>query len=137
MLETQRSCWRLERAQGSRKLVGLRFGPGRPASQSGDAGGGAGESRKGRRGRNSGRCAWRTSVFLIGGIVGHAWKQQAPNAFVMSVDVLGPTREGVDSVDKDGAKAKYAVVTALTVPVKKSSGEPLVMLGEEEGETRA
>ena len=54
---------------------------------------------------------------------------RAPNAFVMSVDILGPTREGGD---QDGAKAKYAVVTVLTVPVKKSSGEPLVMLGEEE-----
>ena len=45
------------------------------------------------------------------------------------MDILGPTREGGD---QDGAKAKYAVVTVLTVPVKKSSGEPLVMLGEEE-----
>ena len=46
-------------------------------------------------------------------------------------DILGPTREGGD---QDCAKAKYAVVTVLTLPVKKSSGEPLVMLGEEEEE---
>ena len=98
--------------------------------------GGMGTKAEGGDQMNSGGCTWRTSMFLIGEIAGFAWSRAgahrriwAPNAFVMSVDILGPTREGGD---QDGAKAKYAVVTVLTVPVKKSSGEPLVMLGEEE-----